>query len=78
MRWDSSLSWTNGRAVDRNVVIPGEGTEMSKASTDRGHKKGESRECNHEYSFRYSEFALLVRYTGVSVSQVDSSLWIVF
>ena len=31
----------NGRDVDRNVSIPGEGIGISKASTVRGHKKTE-------------------------------------
>lgn len=78
LRWDSSLSLKNGRAIDRNVVISGEGIEMNKASTVRGHKEGEFREHNHEFNFRYNEFAFLVRYIGVKVSQVDGSLWIVF
>lgn len=29
----------NGRDVDRNVSIPGEGIGISKASTVRGHRK---------------------------------------
>ena len=31
----------NGRDVDRNVSIPGEGIGISKASTVRGHKEAE-------------------------------------
>lgn len=33
LKWESSLSLENGRASDRNVVIPGGGIEMNKAST---------------------------------------------
>ena len=38
------LSLKNGRDIDRNVVIPGEGIGTSKASTVRGHKEAELRD----------------------------------
>lgn len=57
MRWESSLSLENERSIDRTVVIPGEGIEMNKASTIRGHKEGEFREHGHEFNFKYNEFA---------------------
>lgn len=68
----------NGRAIDRNVVISDGGIEMNKASTVREHKEGEFRAHNHKFNFRYNEFALLVRYTAVNVSQIDGSLWMEF
>lgn len=62
-RWDSSQSWKN-----KNISIPGKGNGTSKARTVRGHKEGEFRGHNYEFNFRYNMFALLVRYTGGSLS----------
>ena len=41
---------------------------MNKANTVRGHMESEFREHSCEFSFRYNEFALLVRYIGAKVS----------
>lgn len=45
----------NGRDVDRNVSIPGEGIGISKANTVRGHKESRVYDHSHEFNFRYNE-----------------------